>query len=120
MVQPLGSALLGHLVEFPQEGRQLQRLEVMSKRSLGVSVMRHPSTPDTGNWPPRSCRQWRAVDRGRRQGQASVALLHLAQHKVLDGVKTYRPHAQCGFDRGMEVFHPEALQQAENLNVFPA
>ncbi len=31
MVQPLGSALLGHLVEFPQDGRQLQRLEVISQ-----------------------------------------------------------------------------------------
>ena len=30
------------------------------------------------------------------------------------------PPAQRGFDRGMEVFHPEALRQAENLNVFPA
>jgi transposase, IS5 family len=35
MVQPLGSAVLGHLVEFPQDGRQLQRLEVMSQKKFG-------------------------------------------------------------------------------------
>ena len=30
---------------------------------------------------------------------------------MLDGVKPYCAHAQRGFDRNMEVFQPEALQQ---------
>jgi hypothetical protein len=37
MVQPLGSTLLGHPVEFPQDGRQLQRLEVMSQKKFGLA-----------------------------------------------------------------------------------
>ena len=34
MIQPLGRALPGDLAVFPQEGRQLQRLEVMVKKKL--------------------------------------------------------------------------------------
>ena len=45
MVQPLGGALLGHLVVFPQDGWQLQRLEVMSQKELwGVG---HAASLDT-------------------------------------------------------------------------
>ena len=35
MIQPLGGALAGELAIFPQEGRQLQRLEVMVEKKLG-------------------------------------------------------------------------------------
>src|ERR1700730_8256191 len=35
MVHPLGGALLGHLVVFSQDGRQLQRLEVMRQKKFG-------------------------------------------------------------------------------------
>lgn len=34
MIQPLGGALAGELVVFPQEGRQLQRLEVIRAQDL--------------------------------------------------------------------------------------
>jgi hypothetical protein len=34
MVQPLGRALAGELVVFPQEGRQLQRLEMVVEQEL--------------------------------------------------------------------------------------
>ena len=51
--------------------------------------------------------------------QLRRALLHLAQHQVLDGIKPDRTHAQRVFDRDMEVRHLEALQQPQNLNIFP-
>jgi hypothetical protein len=34
MIDPLGSALLGELVVFAQEGRQLERLEMMGEQQL--------------------------------------------------------------------------------------
>jgi hypothetical protein len=45
VVQPLGGALLGHLVVFPQDGRQLQRLEVVSQKKFGG--VGHAAFPDT-------------------------------------------------------------------------
>ena len=45
MVQPLGRALAGELAVFPQEGRQLQRLEVMVEKKLGRFA--HAASPDT-------------------------------------------------------------------------
>src|SRR5271154_2113318 len=80
--------------------------------------MRRPPTPGIGSWPARSWRQWRAADRDRPQGRASAGASPPGTEP--DGVKSYRAHAQRGFDRDMEVFHPEALQQPQNLNVFPA
>ena len=34
MIQPLGGTLAGQLLIFPQEGRQLQRLEMMGEQDL--------------------------------------------------------------------------------------
>ena len=42
MVDILGGALSGELVVLAQEGRQLERLEVMGKQKLGVSLMTPP------------------------------------------------------------------------------
>ena len=45
MVQPLGGALLGHLVVFAQDGRQLQRFEVMRQKKFGS--VGHAASLDT-------------------------------------------------------------------------
>ena len=45
MVQALGGALPGELLVFPQEGRQLQRLEVMGEQDLGG--VGHAASPET-------------------------------------------------------------------------
>ncbi len=45
MVEPLGRALASELVVFPQERRQLQRLEMMGEQELGS--LRHAASPDT-------------------------------------------------------------------------
>ena len=45
MVEPLGGALAGELLVFPQEGRQLQRLEVMGEQDLGG--VGHAASPAT-------------------------------------------------------------------------
>ena len=47
MVESLGRALASELVVSPQEGRQLQRLEVMREQDLGASVTLHPPRPGT-------------------------------------------------------------------------
>ena len=45
VVEPLGGALAGELLVFPQERRQLQRLEVMGEQDLGS--VRHAASPET-------------------------------------------------------------------------
>ena len=45
MVEPLGGALAGELLVFPQEGRQLQRLEMMGEQDLGG--VGHAASPET-------------------------------------------------------------------------
>ena len=45
VVEAFGRALAGQLLVFPQEGRQLQRLEVMGEQDLGG--VRHAAFPDT-------------------------------------------------------------------------
>jgi hypothetical protein len=45
VVEPLGGAVAGQLVVFPQERRQLQRLEMMGEQDLGG--FRHAAPADT-------------------------------------------------------------------------
>ena len=45
VVQAFGRALAGELLVFPQEGRQLERLEVVGEQDLGR--FRHAAVPDT-------------------------------------------------------------------------
>ena len=45
VVQAFGRALAGELLVFPQEGRQLQRLEVMAEKNLGG--FGHAASPAT-------------------------------------------------------------------------
>jgi hypothetical protein len=45
VVEPLGCALAGELLVFSQEGRELQRLEVVGERDLGG--VGHAASPDT-------------------------------------------------------------------------
>ena len=58
MVQAFGRAVAGELLVFPQEGRQLERLEVVGRPISGPSVMPHPPRLGTCSWLPRSGRRW--------------------------------------------------------------
>ena len=121
VVQAFGGALAGQLLVFPQEGRQLERLEVVGEQDLGG--LRHAAVPrhqahvagrrGPGDGGARQIRVDVEVELGR-------ALLDPAQHQVLDGVEADGAHAQRGLHRGMQVVELEGLQQPQHLHVLPA
>ena len=117
MVDTLGGALLGKLVVFAQERRQLERLEMMREQQLR-RVAHDVAPPEQGQiglgrGHRHPCPRQVGID---RQVEPRWPTLDPAQHQMLDRVKADRAAGDGLFDGGQNVLGPKYLEQPQDLD----